>query len=635
MAEVRREGGPGPAALAVAVPFAAYLATASGHGYWLDGGELVAQGVDFGIAHPPGHPLAGVISTAFAWLVPLGTIAFRVALASATLGALAAFFTFRAARRTFEVLGAGAAPAALLAVAAAWLAAGSHAWWLQGVRPEVYALQAALVMYALDRLVALEAAWPAADLRPLYAASFALGLALANHHFLAFLLLPAGAATLARCVRARGPRPLALASGFVFAGLAAYVYLPLRAARATLALGTPDTAARFWWVVSAEAFQKNQGAAVPQPAGERVMDVVVQLVEGLGMPVLGLALVGTWAMLRRPAGRRLGVLWLLVALVFVAARAWLGFVRRNPDALGYLMPAVAALAILAGAALASVAQLLGPRRRLAEALAVLALIGAGSQLPQHAETASLAGFRDTELLDDPLRREVPTDAVVLAHDPQTVFRWWGGEAQEHLRPDVTLVPVPFLGYPGMVERLAERDPDLRPMLRGALLAGELRQPDLQTLAGGRPVLVENDLRVPTALYDTLVPEGFYFRALADGATDADQAEGAERQARRWREVMRLLGDPKDPETRHRLLWHHYVDALYFAETGHRRFARNSVAMGRKIARQERLLIALEEALQQGDAEEGDAEDDEPLDTTPFRVGEGSDAETGDEPEPEG
>ncbi|HJL46437.1 MAG TPA: hypothetical protein RMG45_11395, partial [Polyangiaceae bacterium LLY-WYZ-15_(1-7)] len=353
------------------------------------------------------------------------------------------------------------------------------------------------------------------------------------------------------------------------------------------------------------------------------------------MPVLGLALVGTWAMLRRPAGRRLGVLWLLVALVFVAARAWLGFVRRNPDALGYLMPAVAALAILAGAALASVAQLLGPRRRLAEALAVLALIGAGSQLPQHAETASLAGFRDTELLDDPLRREVPTDAVVLAHDPQTVFRWWGGEAQEHLRPDVTLVPVPFLGYPGMVERLAERDPDLRPMLRGALLAGELRQPDLQTLAGGRPVLVENDLRVPTALYDTLVPEGFYFRALADGATDADQAEGAERQARRWREVMRLLGDPKDPETRHRLLWHHYVDALYFAETGHRRFARNSVAMGRKIARQERLLIALEEALQQGDAEEGDAEDDEPLDTTPFRVGEGSDAETGDEPEPEG
>ena len=40
--------------------------------------------------------------------------------------------------------------------------------------------------------------------------------------------------------------------------------------------------------------------------------------------------------------------------------------------------------------------------------------------------------------------------------------------------------------------------------RGLLLEGELRQPDLQTLAARRPLFVEMDVRVPPALYETIV-----------------------------------------------------------------------------------------------------------------------------------
>ena len=66
------------------------------------------------------------------------------------------------------------------------------------------------------------------------------------------------------------------------------------------------------------------------------------------------------------------------------------------------------------------------------------------------------------------------------------FRLLGGEVSETLRPDITLVPIPFLTYPGMVEALVEQDPDLAPFLRSYLLEGELRQADLQSLAQTDP-----------------------------------------------------------------------------------------------------------------------------------------------------
>ncbi|MFW5920712.1 MAG: DUF2723 domain-containing protein, partial [Polyangiales bacterium] len=583
--------------------------------YWLDGGELSAAAVSLGISHPPGHPLAALVGQAFTW-IPLGPLSLRVALGSAFMVGLASGLLYAAIERTVAVAGVRWARMSVpLALSATWLVALSWGWWFQAVRPEVYALQAALVMLVVERVSALEARWPAADVRPLYVASFALGLALANHHFLALLTLPAMAPTLARVARDVGVRSLLRCGGAVAAGLATYVYLPVRAAADPwLELGDPTTAERFVWVVSAETFQKSASGEAPQPLWERFADVGVHAVTDLHWATPLVALAGLYALLRVPGSRRLGLLWGLLLAVFVAARSWLGFVRSNPDALGYLMPAYGALAALGAAFVAGVLRFLGAAdvtraRWIPTVLAVATLGVVAWQIPRSAERSSLASFTATDAFDTPLRRELPPRAVVIAHAPQTIFRYWGGEAAEHIRPDVTLVPVPMLPYPGMTDGLVERDPALAPVLRGYFLEGELRLPDLQSLAAERPVLVELDPRVAPELHETLVPSDLYHEVLADGATEGDEQLGAESQWRAWRELYALLGPgPYEPGTRDRLLWTHFNHALYFASFGDRDDALRAVRMALRINPEERRVRALRRALKKGEG---------PIDVRPF------------------
>lgn len=596
-------------------PLVGYLATGSGYGYWLDGGELVAQATDFGISHPPGHPLHGVIVGLLTWLLPLGSIAFRAALANALLAAVAIGCIHVAAERTFRSLGSRPRDASLLAIAACWLCAGSSGWWLQAVRPEVYALQAALTCFALERVVAYEAE---GDARRLYVAAFALALALANHHFLAFLILPAGAATLGRAVSERGWKPLGIGFGATLLGLATYAYLPLRAGRAFLTLGEPTDLGRLWWVVSAEAFQKNQGDGVPQPLGERFADVAVQLGDSLGVAVLFVALAGFYVLIRQHSSRRMGILWLLVTGIFIAARAWLGFVRSNPDALGYLMPAMAALSIAAVAFVAVVLVMLGERPRTTAFVATLLAGLAAWPMTEHGPEASLSAFRSTDTFDEELRRHLPTRAVVIGYAPQTAFRWWGGEAEEQLRPDVSFVPVPFLTYPGMADALVEQDDTLRPLLNRYMLDGALDVGDLQTLATRRPVLVELDLRVSRDIQDTLVPAGLYHQIVPDGATRVDRIEGRDVERKSWARIERMIEKPLDDETRRQLVWRLYQRALYYADTGNREEANRVVERALQLQPEERTLNALAGALAQPN-EEGEVEG--PIDTSPFRLSE--------------
>lgn len=598
-------GAPSPAVVAGLLSLLGYFATASAHGYWLDGGEFVAAAAELGIPHPPGQPLAVLLSATVVNLLPLGSIAFRVALASALMASLATLFLYRATDQTLIALGLKWPRARqLIALGATLSVAASYGFWFQAVRPEVYALQAALLCFALERLVHLEAGWPRVDVRPLYQGGLALGLALANHHFLAFLILPAAAPTLARVIQAKGRRPLLLGAGAVLTGLTTYVFLPLRAAAgAGLALGQPDSLSRFIWVVSAEAFQKNQGDGVPQPLGDRFMDVLVSLVESMHPAVVLLALGGAWAVLRVRPSRRIGLIWVSVVITFVMARAWLGFVRSNPDALGYLMPAMAALGALAACFVGAVAQVIGgddARRANTAALLLAGLVFAGGvyQVSRNGAQTSLAGFADTDAFDDPLRRDLPPRAVVLLHGPQTVFRYWGGEAQERLRPDVAVVPIPLLGYPKMVELLVARDPELADLLRAYLLEGELTLPGLQSLAAQRPLLVELDVRVDPRLYGTLIPNGLYHEVVADGATQADERRGAEVQEQMWAHLHQHLHDSEDRETQAQLLWRHYTDALYFAGFGDLDAARKATHRARAVSPEAMELVALEAALEQ-------------------------------------
>jgi len=166
--------------------------------YWLDSSEFAAAAFELGIAHPPGHPLEMLVGKALA-LVPLGSVALRVGLASALCGAAAAALVAlagaEAARRvgtaiaelgkaTAGARGAaaagapgvaplGAGPSAIIGLIAGLLYCLGHAAVLQAIRPEVYALHALLVAASAWALLRFD---DRGDRRFLYAAAFAIGL---------------------------------------------------------------------------------------------------------------------------------------------------------------------------------------------------------------------------------------------------------------------------------------------------------------------------------------------------------------------------------------------------------------------------------------------------------------------------
>jgi hypothetical protein len=292
--------------------------------------------------------------------------------------------------------------------------------------------------------------------------------------------------------------------------------------------------------------------------------------------------------------------------------------RGNPDASGYLLPAFAAGATLAATFVGIVFRTVAAARHRQPgwgAAFVALVLAAGSAFVGFTNRAegSLASFAATDAFDDTLRRDLPPNAVVIATAPQTIFRWYGGEASELSRPDLTLVPVPFLPYPGMIDAIVERAPELRPVLRGYLLEGAFRPSDLESLATERPVLIEIDPHTTAQdLLETIVPHGHYHQVIPDPAYRDDRVAGAEQQAAVWNALERVLGAERhEPETMRHLLFRHYMNALYFAATGLREEALASTRRALTFGAEARELRALEAALA------GDPEARTPLDIQPY------------------
>lgn len=598
-------------------PLLIYVATASGFAHWFDSGEFVAAAADFGISHPPGQPLATIV-LGMSNLVPLGSLAFRTTLICAlftTVAVVAMVFAFDLTFRAGDAI----KPSLRfpLALAAAWWMAGSYAWWFQAVRTEVYAIQAALLAIAIERLIRASAEGSDGDVRPLFHAALAFGLALSNHHFIALLAFVPAAWLLIGIQRTFGWRPLGWSAAFVSAGLATYLLLPLRSLDDPLLdLGDPSTPGRFWWVVTAKAFQKSVAPDAVAPFGERLADVMLVAGQDLHVAVVIVALLGAYFMLRVSATRKYALFWLTLLLVYVLGRAVLGFVIGNPDASAYFMLSYASVGVFAafaiGVVLSAVAEAVPSRPRLTPVLASALALAATLQFVRSADAASLANFVDTDVFDDGLRRELPARSVVLAHNPQTIFRYWGGEAEEMVRPDVTMVPLPLLSYPKLVERFVERDPELKSLLRSYVLEGSLSASELQSLSTTRPVFVEMDVRIGRELMDLLVPEHSYHRVLSADLTDTDEATASQRHALHWRSIYGRLGRPLDEHTVAQLMWRHYADSLYFAGIGDIHAAKRTVAAGLELNPLAVQLRDLAAALD-------DARPGEPIDIAPFTI----------------
>jgi hypothetical protein len=587
--------------LAGAVPWIAYVFTCSAHAYWLDSGEFVAAAVRLDIAHPPGHPLTALYGKAWS-LVPLGPLPLRIAIGQAFATALACVLACLASEAILRRQGVAASwrwPCALLGT---WISAFTYGLWFQAVRPEVYALQTACTALILERLLAFEAQ-PAHAARHAGPVCLALGLGLANHHFTALLLAPALLVPLARLLvpRVRG-RVLALGVALGGLGLATYAYLPLRAAGPLpVNLGRPDDLARFLWVVSARVYTQVVGTDAPQPLSERFADVAVLLVESFGAVPLAAAAVGAYVLLRQGATRRQGVILLLLIVPNLAARAWLGPVRSNPDVLGYFGTSFLAIGCLVACAAGAIAVQLGEHagraqrslERAAVALPALALL----LLPGSAARSTLARFTATDTFDDARVRSLPPRSVVVETMPQTVFRHWELDAVERARPDLAQLPVPFLTHPGMLDTLLEHQPRLRQVALGYLEQDRLRPGDLAAQAHGQPTWLELDLRVPPQAYSLLTPAHLLHRC---DAQPSDATHLKRELASTYADLYaRLGGQVRETETLRQLLAIHYLDAVHFAARGQLELARIELANARHLAPTDNHVQALTTTLGDG------------------------------------
>jgi hypothetical protein len=230
-------------AAAFAVPFAVYLSTLAPSLNFEDSMEFALGCAVLGVDHPAGYPLQTLVGHLFTYL-PLGEVAWRVNLASATFGALASAFIFLL---TWELLAPVVENRRLLAAgswAAGALFAFSSAFWPQAVITEVYALNAAALAATL---------WCGArcnarrDARWFYATAFAAALAAANHPLSLVATAPLLAYLWFKLRREAGGAALAANAAALFLlGISIYLYLALRASRQPpLNWGVPADLPRF------------------------------------------------------------------------------------------------------------------------------------------------------------------------------------------------------------------------------------------------------------------------------------------------------------------------------------------------------------------------------------------------------
>lgn len=580
------------------VPCVAYIMTASAYAFWLDSGEFVAAAVQLDIAHPPGHPLSALYGKLLSF-VPLGSLSFRAALGQALATALACVLCCRANAAALRGMRLDRHVTWAFALFGAWLSAFTYALWFQAVRPEVYALQTLCVALVYERLMHAVSTEVGRG-RALLSAALALGIALTNHHLIAFLLVPAFLPALAGVMRRRRWDQLGVGCLLGALGLSIYCYLPLRAQRIPpMNLGDPSSWERFFWVVSARVYAHDMGSDAPQPLATRMLDVIGLWYEDLGWLPLMLACLGLYFGLRVAATRAALAVVLLVLASDGFARAWLGPVRGNPDMLGYLAPSYLALGTLATCCLGAGAWLWKGKHRsswsrvrrgvIALPLCALALI------PEAAMRSSLATFSATDALDDLRVRQLPPRAVVLESSPQTVFRGMELAAVEGARPDVVHVQLPFLRYPNAAAHLLAAQPALAPVVRSYQAhRDQLRDSaPLQMLASTRPVFVELDTRVHPTLYPLLVPRGVYAQvgrlpppAQTQEALDAFCAT-----------IERRLGvQQHEIETSRQLLWILYMNAVQLGAVGYTSAARSALARAHELQPSEQRLRALHDAL---------------------------------------
>lgn len=428
--------------------------------WWLDAGELTAAAVELGVPHPPGAPGFAHTGRLFAAL-PLGSLGFRVALASAACAAAALGLVADLLRRH-------RVPAPVAFVLALWPLANPT--FVRAARvAEIYAYGTLLAVYVLW---ALAPRWGRglAGRRALQAA-FAAAVAALGFGDLRLAFFPLFALRLARAARRRDPLAgyLLVAAG---AGLLAALALTLAARRAPFATwgacgdlgGLLDhLSARTIW----ESFADRILPDDPRAWWRAAVAFSSRLADDVGPVGLVVALVGALSLsfsARWPRAR-----------VTARQASWLGAVHTfyavgvNPMGetdrqTGVVLAPL--LAIVAGLALARFTGRLGRAR-----WAVLPLVLAMVVLPpalRHAKEARVTGSFAAQAWALAAADQVPSGGLLLTQSDDLAAALRHAKVAADLRADLVTFPAQHLYRPP--EGAAAADPRVRRLYAAARAA---------------------------------------------------------------------------------------------------------------------------------------------------------------------
>jgi len=572
--------------------FAAYVFCATPAAYPLDSAELATAAFGLGVAHPPGEETTLLLAKLFT-LLPLGNVAFKVALSQAAAGALAAVLVY------LLVLQAGGALAfvtettsertrMLVAAAAALAFAFAPGVIVVSNRAEVYATQTALSLGAL--WLALRA-YAGGDRRLVLLAALVIGLGIGNHSLVAGLVAVgavAAALPLLARVEHRG-RFVALAFAAFAAGLLVHAYLPLRTSALFAAAdrgidnvlwGDARSPGGFWWVVSAQTFAEKTGIV---HGNASPWDLPFLPIEELTTLFALLAPAGAYFLLRRSESRIAGMALVLGSAGSMTAALVGGLDPGNPDIRGYLGPAFALIAVCSGVAI-TVGTAFFHLKQLRVVLGIVFLVGALSRFPAPARFPGLAESRAADFATRRLLFSVPVSGALFTHHFETGFLVGYQRFVEGARPDVLWAHLAFALEPGYAERSRTAMPELAPVIQAYRAHAGLAEA-WASLDNSHPVRIEPDTVTPAQVRRALTPAGALW-------APAHAAMAAPTEAWLPLEPWMLAEAAQDRQVRGYLAWRDYIDATWSCDLGFRQRALARLAELQKLVPDDQRLAEL-------------------------------------------
>ncbi|CAH2031535.1 glycosyltransferase family 117 protein [Trichlorobacter ammonificans] len=605
-----RDAYPDPWALAAfLLPFALYLATLAPSVTFYDSGEFMTATWYLGSAHSPGYPLFLLYLKPFTWL-PLGSIAFRINLATALSAALACLGCYHLTLALLKGRSFGANEAftafaiRMAALAGALILATSPRLWLQSNHDKPYPLLAFITAVMFLLLLKWRERLRAGSEQPAwwYAVAFLAGLASGAHQtvvlllpgMLLFVLMSAPAAV-------RRVREWLLAAACLLAGGAVQLYLPLRAAAGALqSWGDTSSLSRFLWHILRKGY--------PEEPHNRDLALLVKQLGAFDIPHefgwvgLGLLGIGIWSCRRVERAflaaflAAVACFWLVIAGHFNPRLESIFLTEEFYTPLYLLSAVMVALGLFefvaCGVQRAATPQSYDYRHRLLLPFVFLLL-----PLFQLGLNFSSQDQHDNYLAHDyalNTLRTLPENGVLFTWGDSGAFPLWYLHGVERMRQDVDLPHIPHLTFSWHRREL----PRLKPYLDAGPTTGAPAETVFRSLAvnlaNERPVLVDFSSRYSLEWAGTQpVQQGIVF-----GLTTGDLVTALE-EPQIWDHYIlhRLIPErwQPDEDSRKALIIHAYClmqSAEDLARRGHVREA------SRLLERSEAIMPAWQENLRQ-------------------------------------